>query len=304
MQELKNIVQKSAKYQKVMLLFDDFVSNLEITEIYDSIKDFCVYNQQNIEHLDEQEIFNGYRLIIYCCSIDNFIKYSFDRSEFVNVFISKDDAFLPYFLTKNNQPSKDENYLLISGSKIDLSVMSSLYFNMFYNYFKNLLVGENALEFPYSLKEITQQNILSYINNINKNIFFLDIDILRKQDISYKELIFIDLMIVDAFLVLISSVKNQNLMLVDVYKAAKDDIDYIEKFYRFYKNENFINLIILNYNCLYNYCVKTKEKILELIKFFNFDQNKVINLFRKLKLYAKNDKDLMGYLYFYNIFGV
>lgn len=304
LQEIKNIVQQKAKYQKVMLLFDDTFSNNETTEIYKAIKESCIYNQQNIEHLDKTEIFDGYRLIIYCCSIDNFIKYGFDRSEFINVFYSKENAFLPYFLSENNILSKEENYLLINGSKIDLSVMSSLYFNMFYNYFKNILTGENSFEFPYLIREITQQNILSYINNLNKHIFFLDVDILKKQEISYKELIYVDLMLIDAFLVLISSVKNQNLMIVDVYKAAKDDVDNIEKLYKFYKNENFINLILLNYNCLYNYCLKTKEKILELLRFYEIDFRQFDVLFGKLKSYAKIDKELMGYLYLYNIFNV
>lgn len=303
-EEIKNIIQHKAKYQKVMLLFDDFVSNLEITEIYEAIKNHCVYNQQNIEQLDKQEIYNGYRLIIYCCSIDNFIKSSFDRSEFINIFFSKDDAFLPYFLNENNKPSKEENYLLINGSNIDLSVMSSVYLNMFYNYFKHILLGEKVLDFPFSFREITQQNILSYMENLNKNIFFLDIDILKKQNISYKELVVLDLMLIDAFLLLISGVKNQNLMIVDVYKTAKDDLEILERFYKFYKNENFVNLILLNYNCLLDYCLKTKEKILELIMFFEIDYTKLDSLFTKLKLYAKNDKELMGYLFLYNFFSV
>ena len=42
--EIKNIVQEKAKYQKVMVLFDENVSNIETQSIYQEIKDICIYN--------------------------------------------------------------------------------------------------------------------------------------------------------------------------------------------------------------------------------------------------------------------
>ena len=67
-----------AKYQKVMLLYDDSVSNIQIQEVYHSIKGICVYNQSEIASLDKNEIFNGYKLIIYFCSVDGFFNFYFD----------------------------------------------------------------------------------------------------------------------------------------------------------------------------------------------------------------------------------
>ena len=64
LQEVKKIILQKAKFQKVMLLFDDSVSNFEIAEIYNEIKEFCVYNQSNISSLKEDEIFDGYRFFI------------------------------------------------------------------------------------------------------------------------------------------------------------------------------------------------------------------------------------------------
>ena len=103
---------------------------------------------------------------------------------------------------------------------------------------------------------------------------------------------------------MITSIKNQNFIIVDVYKSARDDIEMIEKFYKYYNNETFMKLIQLNYNCLYNYCVKTKEKILEFVKFFEIDNSQLDYLFDKVKTFSKNDTDIMGYLYLYNIFDV
>ena len=40
--EIKNIVQEKAKYQKVMVLFDENVSNIETQAIYQEIKDICI----------------------------------------------------------------------------------------------------------------------------------------------------------------------------------------------------------------------------------------------------------------------
>ena len=77
LKELKKIIEINAKYQKVMLLFDDSVSNVEIREVYDTIKQDCIYNQSNILELDDKEIFNGYKLIIYFCSADGFLKCDF-----------------------------------------------------------------------------------------------------------------------------------------------------------------------------------------------------------------------------------
>ena len=74
LKEIKNIVETKAKYQKVMFLFDDNVSNIKIREIYEEIKGFCVYNQANIKELEKEELFNGYSLIIFHCSIDSFLK--------------------------------------------------------------------------------------------------------------------------------------------------------------------------------------------------------------------------------------
>ena len=50
--EIKNIVQTKAKYQKVMLLYDENVSSIDIAKIYNSIKELCIYNQCNIDDID------------------------------------------------------------------------------------------------------------------------------------------------------------------------------------------------------------------------------------------------------------
>lgn len=303
--EIKNIVQNKAKYQKVMLLFDDSVSNVEIGEIYMAIKDFCIYNQSNIKEVDENEIYNGYRLVVFYCMVDSFLKCKINTEEFVCVFFPKDNSLLPYFLSKTNEIDYAENYLLIENTKVDLSMKISIHFNQFYNYFKNLISGQNqTINYSQINQEITQYNVLNCIKEMPKDSFFLDVDILKKEDISYEDIIVVDLLLINAFLLLITSIKQQSFMLVDVYKSARDDTVLIEKFYKLFNNETLTNLIILNYNCLHTYCNKTKQRILEFIGFFNIENNKVENIIKKIKNYSKNDNDLPAYLYLYNIFDV
>ena len=260
---------------------------------------------KDILDIKEDEIFDGYRLVIYLTLVDNFLKCKFDRSEFINVYIPKDGAMLPYFLSTDNKLNNDENFLLADNLKIDLSMISSVYFNKFYNYFRNLMLGETFyFDFNFSTMEITQSNVLNLINQLDMETKFLDVEILREQNIEYGLIVFVDLMIIDAILLLITSIKNQNFMLVDVYKSAKEDCEMIEKFYKLYNNDVFINLVQLNYNCLYNYCVKTKEKIIEFAKFFKIDTTQVASLLNQIKIFSKNDNDIMAYLYLYNIFNV
>ena len=304
LKEIKNIVQLKAKFQKVMLLFDDNVSNLEIHAIYEEIKEMCIFNKVEINKINKDELFNGYRLIIFYCSAENYLKCEFNKEEFICVFVPVGSSILPFYLNLNNNVESKNNYLLMNKAKIDLNLLASIKFNMFYNYFKNLISGQNSIA-DFSLnQEITQFNALNYLENISENTFFVDIDIIKFHNIDYCDLILIDLILVDAFLLLIESVKEQNLMLVDVYKSMKDDCEMIEKFYRLSSNEIFIKLILLNYNCLHKYCENTKQKLIDLIGFCSVEQGKIENLMQKIKNYAKNDNDLIAFLYLYNIFEV
>ena len=60
LQELKKIVQQKAKFQKVMLIFDESVSNIEISEIYNEIKEFCVYNDNTRTFYDIETLVDNY----------------------------------------------------------------------------------------------------------------------------------------------------------------------------------------------------------------------------------------------------
>ena len=303
--EIKNIVQNKAKYQKVMLLFDDNVTNFQIANIYENIKEICIYNQVHINQLDEHEIFNGYRVIIYLCSTNSFLKCRFNREEFINVFCPKDSAMLPYFLSYENKLDIGENYLFLESSKVDIQMIISIYFNRFYNYFKELMHFQNRdVDFSFDNKEITHYNLINYIENFNKDAVFLDIEIIKNCNMNYEDVAIVDLLLVNAFLVLIPSIKNKNIMLVDVYKCAKDDEQLINKFYKLYNNDSFENLVTLNYNYLYNLCIKTKQKIIEYLNLVDVDINMVEEKIEKLKQYSKNSNDIIAYLYIYNIFNV
>lgn len=303
--EIKNIIESKSKYQKVMLLFDDYVSNLTIAEIYNEIKDVCIYNQCKIDAVDEQELNNGYRLIVYLCGVDSFLKIRFSTEEYINVFCPLDSSVLPYFLNQGNCKSCAENYLILDETKIDVSVVSSVYFNRFYNYLKNLLsLNKPSFETELFSSNITTYNMIKILEDVDVESEFLDVGVIKASVIAYADMVLVDLLLIDAFLLLLLSIKNQTIDMVDIFKSAKEDIALIDKFFKFANNESFINLILLNYNCLYNFALATKKKILECLISFDVKTENIENVITKIKGYAKHDNGICGYLYLYNVFGV
>ena len=301
--EIKNIVEQKAKFQKVMLLFDENVSTGDINSVYEEIRDVCVYNQCNISLLDEKEIFDGYRLIIYYCSADNYLKCNFNKDEFINVFLLQDNNVLTFVLNNSNTISNLDNHIILKSKQIDLKMLISINLNLFYNYFNKFLFGQNVNMFIEYLdnQPITQQSIFEFLK-VNNDLSFIDVEMLKKCDISYDDIFIVDLMIIDLMLLLITKIKSGNLMFVDVYKHCKININFVEKFYKFYQDDSFLNTIILNYNHLYKYCVRTRNKILELIKFFKVDMEKIDTIVKKIEDFAILDNGVLGYAYFYDVF--
>ena len=132
---IKNIIEQKAKFQKVMLLFDESSLTGEINNIYEEIRDICVFNKCDISLVDENEVFNGYRLIIYYCSADNYLKINFNKNEFINVYILQDNKVLPFVLDDINNFSSLDNHIILKSKQVDLRMLASIYLNIFYNYF-------------------------------------------------------------------------------------------------------------------------------------------------------------------------
>lgn len=298
--DIKQVVTNKAKYQKVMMLLDEY-SNTELAQhIQEEIKDICVFNKCYINKLDD-EIINGYRLIIYLISANNYLICNVKKDEYINVIVAQDNLMLPYML--DNNLKKIDNYIVAEQHKLDLHMLSSIYLNAFFNYFHNLTLGQQSSEYFNLLKEeITQQNLYNVVEGLDKEFFFLDMDIIKKSNAKAENTAVLDLIIINAFIVLINQIKTQSLTLVDVYKTAGENTQLIEKFYRLHFNANFHQLVILNYNCLINFANKTKEKILEIVSFLSVDRATVNRLMIDLKNYSTLDAGLCGYLYLYNMF--
>ena len=144
--------------------------------------------------------------------------------------------------------------------------------------------------------------MFKWINECEEKITFYDIDIIKKEDLNYEHIAIINLILIDAFLTLITKIKNNNLMIVDAYKYNKNEFDVIDRIYKFYNNSSFKNLILLNYNCLLNCCLQTRQKVKQLISFFNIDLDCVDKIINKVKNYSKKCNNFFCYLYLYNIF--
>lgn len=302
-EELKNIVKSKARYQKVMLIYDHSVSQIDIDKLHNIIKNECVYNEMCVDNLDEKEIFNGYRLIIFCCLASSFLNLNINLEEFVCVFLPQDNNILPFFANNNNQILQGDSYLFINNL-LDVNLWISIFFNRCFNYLTNMLETQSSdIEFKFN-EEINAHGIENALDDLPRDFKFYDIEILKKSNVALEDLPIACLLLVDAVLVMIEAVKRKTLMLVDVYKVCADDNDLINKFYALANNRAFLALMEVNSKCLTFVCEKTKEKILDFMQTDDNYLGKVNEVICKIKEVAKRADGLLGYLYLYNLFGV
>ncbi len=300
LQEIREIVERKAKYQKVMLIYDNHAKSNEMLDIYENIKDICVFNKISINS-NIDEIYNGYKVLIFCVSSDSFLNFRKDIREFVNIFVNHDGNFLPFYLDCDLKISSEERYLLIDKNSMDVAMVSSICFNRFYAYLNDLLYYQTGnVKFDFFNKEITQHNVVDELNNIVDNFTFVDLKIIQEKGLKCDDIILIDFILICAFLTLIFSVGNKTYELVDTYKICKDNQELIDKFYALQTNQALVRFLELNYNFLITACKKTKEIILDLMP--NVNEDKVLQLIDKVKSYSKECDNILAYLYLYNIF--
>lgn len=302
--EIKNIVNLKSRYQKIMLVYDETVSDYEIQELYNSIKEECVFNKMQVSEFDEKEIFNGYKLIVFYCSADSFLKLNFNRSEFANVYIPTDNYFLPFLLNCDNCAMGQRDYIYLNKPNVDMNLMTSVYFNQFYYNLKNIKEFGATKFFTEYKYLLGAKECLGLVLNECKDLEFVDVKILKKTGMSYNLLPVLNLVLVDGFILFLNNVKYGNFVFVDLYKSIKEDYDKIDKFFALSADKAFFHLLSLNYNFLINLCQKAKEKILEFNNFYSLNNDDLENVFVKLKQYAKSSDDLIAYFYLFNYFGV
>lgn len=301
--EIKKVIETKAKFQKVMLLFDESVSEIELLEIYNAIKEICIFNKMDISNFDPNEINNGYRAIVYLCSATSFLKLNFDKSEFVNLCVVKGKEILP-FCINNNHINKNDLYLFVANGGYDVNLFSSLSFNKFFNYLNNVVSLKENSAFNNPFDATNCLNICDCLKEVQEDFLFLDLDIIAKTNIELKHLSVLHLILINAFFIMINNVRNKTLMIVDVYKVCREDDLLLNRFYAMANNEVFYEMLNLNYNYLINFCVKTKEEILSKFLSCDMSESEMENILFELKNYAKNDGGVVGYLYLHDFFKV
>lgn len=297
---LKDIVEERAKYQKVMVLYDDSTSNTTLSKIYQLLKEDCVFNSIEIGK-DLTEIYNGYRLLVFLCRTDNFLKLDIRFDEFINVFVPADDGMLPYYLNNQNKVDNKNCYLFLRFGVADPNILPSIYFNNFYNYLYQLVYCQvSDVKFNFHDLDITQLTLKNLLSNFDKKIEFVDIDILKKSNLTYNFLPLIDYVLICAFNCYILSVKERMLSLVDIYKTVGEDYELLDKYYAIISNKLLLNIVQLNSHCLITTAEKTKQKILDNIQSFSSQQ--VQQAIQAVKNYAKSTDGILTSLYLYNVF--
>lgn len=302
-EEIKKIVLEIAQYQKVMLLFDDDASQDLIFNIYQTVREFVVFNKANITNVTQEELNDGYKLVIYCCCADSYIKFEKDNSDCINIFCPSNEYVLPFLIQKGDL-DYNEDFLILATKKFDIKMLASVYFNLFFNHCNKLLFQQdlqiNTIE---SGLQLNAQNLLNFVVGLDKDFEFIDIKILKKCDLLYSDLFLIHVILLNAFISVINSIKDKNTMLVDVYKATQTHDEYIDKLYAMYFGGSFENLIKLNCENLLLFAEKTKRKIIELNEISLCSENWLEEVLNKIKAFSKDEDGLLGYLYLFNVFG-
>ena len=299
---LKQIVAVHAKYQKVMLLYDENATNSQISSILSEIKEICIFNKMDANNLDLEELNNGYKLIVYLMSGNSFLNLNFSVCEFVNIFIPTNEFVLPFFADENFNLNTQKNFLFLSKD-IDISIETSVMFNKIYEYINGLVLGQVKNGNLFELNSITQNELMNLLND--ETLFFYDLKIIKNVKIDVKFLPVVDVVLISAIQVLIDSILENNLALVDCYKAVKNDEGLIEKFYAFSTNNVFCELVKLNKVNLKNLFFKLESKLKNLTWYFQSTSKETIEkIILQIKDYLKDSTDFLFNLYLYNLFGV
>lgn len=315
--DIKKIVINKAKYQKVMLLHDDSVSKVQTRDIYELIKKDCIYNEMNIDNINQQEIMNGYKLVIFYMSGQKFLNLDFKKDEFVNIFIPTDNYILPFVYDSAkcqekimggklcNNMSKgfsDGNYLILNSEDIDLTVFSSVYFNRVYTYISNLIYNTHSeINFDKFDNILFNKDIVDILNKEDNNLCFVDVEIIKQYNLNIRDLVLLDYILLVAFDVFVKAIKEKTLSMIDVYKVAQNDNDKINDFYEMMNNYDLIERLNLNFNCLTNIIKVNKENVLELIT-SSYEEEDVIKIIEAVRNFSKNNDGILSFMYFYNVF--
>lgn len=298
--EIKKIVEEKAKYQKIACLYDSCENFKRAKEVCEVIKDICVFNQLEMDG-DLLELNNGYKMILYFCSTDSFLKTHFNKTDFINVYIPSDGGVLPYYI-KNEKPYNDGDFLFLYGNQIDAGVLSSICFCEFFDYLSNLIFADKTDEFiAKNFSNITQKTILDALENCKNELYFIDVKILKESKLCYRFLPLVDYVLITALYIMITAVNSNAYSLVDFVKATKNDENEIDKFYAMANNVLFKEIVELNFLKIASNCKNARENILQNLttQFQNCEVEKVIE---SVKVFCKKQEGLLGYLYLFNIF--
>lgn len=300
--DIKEIVIKKARYQKVMILYDESVTLNQIRDIYELIRNDCIYNQMETSKIDTKEIFNGYKLIIYYMTAESYVKLKFDKTEFINIMIAMGNYVLPFLIQEDMTINKREDFLILNNNFIGDSLTTSLYFNQVYRCFENVVynLNENVEFFAFQSENI-QTDFLQFMSKQNQNMKFLDVEILRETNLETSILPLLDYIILSALETFVVAVRKRTLSMVDVYKVAQNDEVRINKYYEMMNNVALLEIINMKFNYLVDLINQSKKQIYEL-NYEGFDKHTADFVIENIKEFAQKDNKILGYLYFYNVF--
>ncbi|MBE7076381.1 MAG: hypothetical protein E7374_00620 [Clostridiales bacterium] len=299
--EIKKLIFLKARYQKVMFVIDEYVQKSLVNDIVEEIKGQCVFNCKQVNDLTQEELNDGYKMVVWLADGNKFLHCNLNFTEVELVYVENHNGCVPIFTSKINNKKATT---LLANTSFDEKMLSTFYFSQFYNYLLNLFCMKQTYDFDFETTQITKLSLMDRLDNQDEDFCFEDINFMKEMEVDVEDVVLVDLILINAFLTFITAVKNKTLILVDVYKAFKEDYSLVDRFYAMANNNALVTLVELNFNFLYNACYNTKKKILSILKTDEETELKATRIIEKLKTYCKKNEELLGYLYLYNIFAV
>lgn len=296
-ENLISLVEKCAKYQKVLLVYSAQATDSKILDIYNAIKDSVIFNKVDSKLFTNDLVSDGYRMIIFLTTGIELTRFKYNTQDFINVYLPINNEVLPFYYIMGDT----EGYILFEERAIDLNIYSFLYFHGVLDYLSELKAGNSKILLPAVNTNYSLESSLELLNNSNLSSF-VDLEFIVENDLEYSALSYIHIFILDGLMQFVTSVNNKELQMIDVYKYHGDDNEMIDRLYKIYSNYNYFKLLKLNFNQILNKIGETKRNIIFLIDNSNFSNElNYDDLMNKLKNFCSKKDELIE-LYLYDIF--
>lgn len=180
--EISSLILQKAKYQKVVVCYDDSADGGLIDALSSRLGKQVVlinfYLNQNIQDYFNV-VQNGVRLVVYCVDANNYLKIKDDNNYLIKIFVPTEGYYLPYLTAGESVYC---NNMFVANVKMDYLSIIALYDAGLSKLWADLQIGND-------IDLVVFKQIDGLVNDKSTNIFplaeylsrYVDADICEKE---------------------------------------------------------------------------------------------------------------------------